>query len=129
MAVIVNTITNSRLMPWQTMTHNFIRTKIRCHDPPPMLVTCDVSSIGNEMRPKMRVIENKVLVMDYTKGPSPPRVPRTDWWVLMTANAGTSGLTCFPNHGETQKNKYLVTHPMTDLCEHCLTFTIGCRAQ
>ncbi|RVE43287.1 hypothetical protein evm_012046 [Chilo suppressalis] len=58
-------------------------------------------------------------------GHGPPRGP-TDWWVLTTANAaGTNGLTCLPKHGGARDSKFLVTHPMTDHCESCLTSTIA----
>ncbi|RVE44509.1 hypothetical protein evm_010838 [Chilo suppressalis] len=59
-------------------------------------------------------------------GHDPPRGPSADWWVLTTANAaGTHGLTCLPKHGEARDSKFLVTHPMTDHCESCLTSTIA----
>ncbi|RVE41070.1 hypothetical protein evm_014281 [Chilo suppressalis] len=59
-------------------------------------------------------------------GHDPPRGPSADWWVLTTANAaGTNGLTCLPKHGGTRDRKILVTHPMTDHCESCLTSTIA----
>ncbi|RVE42481.1 hypothetical protein evm_012866 [Chilo suppressalis] len=50
--------------------------------------------------------------------------PSADWWVLTTADAaGTNGLTCLPKHGGARDSKFLVTHPMTDHCESCLTST------
>jgi hypothetical protein len=50
--------------------------------------------------------------------------------VLTTANvAGTNGLMCLPKHGGARDNKFLVTHPMTGLCEHCLGPAIARRAQ
>ncbi|RVE50577.1 hypothetical protein evm_004804 [Chilo suppressalis] len=57
-------------------------------------------------------------------GHDPPRGPSADWWVLTTADAaGTNGLTCLPKHGGARDSKFLVTHPMTDHCESCLTST------
>ncbi|RVE42264.1 hypothetical protein evm_013072 [Chilo suppressalis] len=45
------------------------------------------------------------------------------WRVLTTADAaGTNGLTCLPKHGGTRD---VVTHPMSDHCESCLTSTIA----
>ncbi|RVE46417.1 hypothetical protein evm_008951 [Chilo suppressalis] len=59
-------------------------------------------------------------------GHDPPRGPSADWWVLTTADAtGTNGLTCLPKHGGARDSKFLVTHPMTDHCESCLTSTIA----
>ncbi|RVE48712.1 hypothetical protein evm_006678 [Chilo suppressalis] len=59
-------------------------------------------------------------------GHVPPRGPSADWWVLTTADAaGTNGLTCLPKHGGAPDSKSLVTHPMTDHCESCLTSTIA----
>ncbi|RVE52859.1 hypothetical protein evm_002516 [Chilo suppressalis] len=59
-------------------------------------------------------------------GHHPPRGPSADWWVLTTADAaGTNGLTCLPKHGGSRNSKFLVTHPMTDHCESCLTSTIA----
>ncbi|RVE49894.1 hypothetical protein evm_005487, partial [Chilo suppressalis] len=59
-------------------------------------------------------------------GHDPPRGPSADWWVLTTADAaGTNGLTCLPKHGGARDGKFLVTHPMTDHCESCLTSTIA----
>ncbi|RVE53772.1 hypothetical protein evm_001664 [Chilo suppressalis] len=57
-------------------------------------------------------------------GHDPPRGPSADWWVLTTADAaGTNGLTCLPKHRGARDSKFLVTHPMTDHCESCLTST------
>ncbi|CAG9793651.1 unnamed protein product [Diatraea saccharalis] len=57
-----------------------------------------------------------------------PRWPNADWRVLTTANAaGTNGLTCLPKHGVARDNNFLVTHPVTDPCESCLTTTIAGR--
>ncbi|RVE40138.1 hypothetical protein evm_015212 [Chilo suppressalis] len=51
----------------------------------------------------------------------PPRGPSADWRVLTTADAaGPNGLTCLPKHGAT-RDRFSVTHPMTDHCESCLT--------
>ncbi|RVE40526.1 hypothetical protein evm_014824 [Chilo suppressalis] len=59
-------------------------------------------------------------------GHDPPRGPSPDWRVLTTADAaGTNGLTCLPKHGGSRDRRFLVTHPMTDLCESCLTSTIA----
>ncbi|RVE40311.1 hypothetical protein evm_015039 [Chilo suppressalis] len=59
-------------------------------------------------------------------GHDPPRGPNADWWVLTTANAaGTNGLMCLPKHGGARDSKFLVTDPMTDHCESCLTSTIA----
>ncbi|RVE49721.1 hypothetical protein evm_005591 [Chilo suppressalis] len=59
-------------------------------------------------------------------GHDPPRGPSADWWVLTTADAaGANGLTCLPKHGGARDSKLLVTHPMTDHCESCLTSTIA----
>ncbi|CAG9792151.1 unnamed protein product [Diatraea saccharalis] len=59
-------------------------------------------------------------------GHDPPRWPNADWRVLTTANAaGTNGLTCLPKHGVVRDNNFLVTHPVTDPCERCLTTTIA----
>ncbi|RVE42231.1 hypothetical protein evm_013131 [Chilo suppressalis] len=59
-------------------------------------------------------------------GHDPPRGPSADWWVLTTTDAaGTNGLTCLPKHGGARDSKCLVTHPMTDHCESCLTSTIA----
>ncbi|RVE43974.1 hypothetical protein evm_011377 [Chilo suppressalis] len=59
-------------------------------------------------------------------GHDPPLGPSADWWALTTANAaGTNGLTCLPKHGGARDSKFLVTHPMTDHCESCLTSTIA----
>ncbi|RVE46522.1 hypothetical protein evm_008813 [Chilo suppressalis] len=59
-------------------------------------------------------------------GLDPPRGPSADWWVLTTAEAaGTNGLTCLPKHGGTRDRRFLVTRPMTDHCESCLTSTIA----
>ncbi|CAG9784926.1 unnamed protein product [Diatraea saccharalis] len=59
-------------------------------------------------------------------GHDPPRWPNADWRVLTTANAaGTNGLTCLPKYGVA--NNFLVTHPVTDPCESCLTTTIAGR--
>ncbi|CAG9791637.1 unnamed protein product [Diatraea saccharalis] len=61
-------------------------------------------------------------------GHDPPRWPNADWRILTTANAvGTNGLTCLPKHGVARDNNFLVTHPMTDPCESCLTTTIAGR--
>ncbi|CAG9783586.1 unnamed protein product [Diatraea saccharalis] len=61
-------------------------------------------------------------------GHDPPRWPNADWRVLTTANAaGTNGLTCLPKHGVARDNNFLVTHPVTDPCESCLTTTIAGR--
>jgi hypothetical protein len=50
--------------------------------------------------------------------------------VLTTANAAdTNSLTCLPKHGGARDNIFLVTHPMTGLCEHCLGSAIARRAQ
>jgi hypothetical protein len=50
-------------------------------------------------------------------------------WVLMTGKAARiNGLTCFPNYGGSPYNKFLVTHPLTDLWESCLTCAIGMTA-
>ncbi|RVE42229.1 hypothetical protein evm_013129 [Chilo suppressalis] len=58
-------------------------------------------------------------------GHDPPRRPSADWRVLTTADAaGTNGLTCLPKHGGARDSKFLITHPMTDHCESCLTSTI-----
>ncbi|RVE49200.1 hypothetical protein evm_006092 [Chilo suppressalis] len=55
-----------------------------------------------------------------------PRGPSADWWVLTTADAtGTNGLTCLPKHGGARDSKFLVTHPMTNHCESCLSLTIA----
>ncbi|RVE44724.1 hypothetical protein evm_010628, partial [Chilo suppressalis] len=48
-------------------------------------------------------------------GHNPPRRPNA---------AGINGLTCLPKHGGTRDRTFLVTHPMTDHCESCLTSTI-----
>jgi hypothetical protein len=40
----------------------------------------------------------------------------------------TYGLTCHPKHGGVQDKTFLVTHPMADLCERCLTSQIARRA-
>ncbi|RVE44488.1 hypothetical protein evm_010892 [Chilo suppressalis] len=59
-------------------------------------------------------------------GHDPPRGPSADWWMLTTADAaGTNGLTFLPKHGGIRDSKFLVTHPMTDHCESCLTSTIA----
>ncbi|RVE53010.1 hypothetical protein evm_002308 [Chilo suppressalis] len=59
-------------------------------------------------------------------GHDSPRGSNVDWRVLTTADAaGTDGLTCLPKHGETRDRRFLVTHPMTDHCESCLTSTIA----
>ncbi|CAG9786540.1 unnamed protein product [Diatraea saccharalis] len=59
-------------------------------------------------------------------GHDPSRGPNADWRVLTTANAaGTDGLTCLPKHGVARDNNFLVTHPVTDPCESCLTTTIA----
>ncbi|RVE48522.1 hypothetical protein evm_006833 [Chilo suppressalis] len=59
-------------------------------------------------------------------GHDPPRGHSADWRVLTTAYAaGTNGLTCLPKHGGARDNNFLVTHPMTDLCESCLSSTIA----
>ncbi|RVE53011.1 hypothetical protein evm_002309 [Chilo suppressalis] len=59
-------------------------------------------------------------------GHDPPCGPSADWWVLTTADAtGTNGLTCLPKHGGARDRTFLVTHPMTDHCESCLTSTIA----
>ncbi|CAH0405207.1 unnamed protein product [Chilo suppressalis] len=51
-------------------------------------------------------------------GHDPPRRPSADWWVLTTTDAaGTNGLTCLQKHGGARDSKFLVTHPMIDLCE------------
>ncbi|RVE53193.1 hypothetical protein evm_002026 [Chilo suppressalis] len=55
-------------------------------------------------------------------GHDPPRGPSADWWADA---AGTNGLTCLPKHGGTRDRRFLVTHPMTDHCESCLTSTIA----
>ncbi|RVE45692.1 hypothetical protein evm_009662 [Chilo suppressalis] len=56
----------------------------------------------------------------------PAREPSTDWRVLTTADAaGTNGLKCLPKHEGTRDRRFLVTHPMTDHCESCLTSTIA----
>jgi hypothetical protein len=57
-------------------------------------------------------------------GHNPPRLLSAGWWVLTIANAaGTNGLTCLPEHGGAQDNKFLVTHPITD--QRCLTSAIA----
>ncbi|RVE49167.1 hypothetical protein evm_006174 [Chilo suppressalis] len=38
---------------------------------------------------------------------------------------GPNGLTCLPKHGGTRHRRFLVTHPMTDHCESCLTSKIA----
>ncbi|RVE48863.1 hypothetical protein evm_006513 [Chilo suppressalis] len=64
-------------------------------------------------------------------GHDPPRPPSADWWVLTTADAaGTNALKCLPKHGGTlffliQDRRFLVTHPITNHCESCLTSTIA----
>ncbi|CAG9791708.1 unnamed protein product [Diatraea saccharalis] len=59
-------------------------------------------------------------------GHDPPRWPNAR--VLTTANAaGTNGLTCLPKHEVARDNNFLVTHPVTDHCESCLTTTIAGR--
>jgi hypothetical protein len=40
--------------------------------------------------------------------------------------AGTNRLMCLPKHGGARRNKFLVTHPMTD--QRCLTSAIARRA-
>ncbi|RVE52384.1 hypothetical protein evm_003022 [Chilo suppressalis] len=58
-------------------------------------------------------------------GHDPPRGPSVDWLLLTIADAaGTNSLTCRLKHGGARDNKFLVTHPMTDHCESCLTATI-----
>ncbi|RVE50541.1 hypothetical protein evm_004768 [Chilo suppressalis] len=58
-------------------------------------------------------------------GHDPPRRPSADWWVLTTADAaGTNGLTCLPKHRVARDTKFLVSHPMTNHYESCLTSTI-----
>jgi hypothetical protein len=47
---------------------------------------------------------------------NPPHGPSAGWWVLTTANAaGTNDLTCLPRHGGAGDNKFLLTHPMTNV--------------
>ncbi|CAG9783610.1 unnamed protein product [Diatraea saccharalis] len=61
-------------------------------------------------------------------GHDPPPWPNADWRVLTTANAaGTNGSTCLPKHEVARDNIFLVTHPVTDPCESCLTTTIAGR--
>jgi hypothetical protein len=57
------------------------------------------------------------LPMDYQQGgraithhPVPVRIGGCD-----CKYSGTNGLTCLPKHGGARDNKFLVTHPMTDL--------------
>jgi hypothetical protein len=58
-------------------------------------------------------------------GHSPPRGLSVDWWKITSTNpAGTNGLTCLPKHGDARDNTFLVTPPMTDLCECFLAFAI-----
>ncbi|RVE51556.1 hypothetical protein evm_003826 [Chilo suppressalis] len=59
-------------------------------------------------------------------GHDPPRGPSADWSVLTAADAaGTNDLTCLPKHGRARDSKFLVSHPMTDHRESCLTSTIA----
>ncbi|CAG9783696.1 unnamed protein product [Diatraea saccharalis] len=61
-------------------------------------------------------------------GHDPSRWTNADWRVLTTANAaGTNGLTWLPKHGVARDNNFLVTHPVTDPCESCLTTRIAGR--
>jgi hypothetical protein len=49
--------------------------------------------------------------------------------MVTTANAaGTNGIMSLLKHGGARDNILLVTHPMTDLFERCLTFAIARQA-
>jgi hypothetical protein len=57
-------------------------------------------------------------------GHNPPHGPSAGCWVLTIANAtGANSSTCLPKHRGARDNKFLVTHPMTDL--RCLTSAIA----
>jgi hypothetical protein len=64
---------------------------------------------------------------------SPLLGPRTFLWITHKKNGSTSHCDrqlngCLPKHGEARNNKFSVTHPITDHCEHCLTSAIAHRA-
>jgi hypothetical protein len=66
------------------------------------------------------------LWITHRTGHNSPHGPSADKWVLTTANAdGTNGLTCLPKHGRARDFTYLVIHPLIDLSERCLTFSIA----
>jgi hypothetical protein len=63
----------------------------------------------------------------FTYRPPAWRQPslKLEWIITTTNGAGISSLTCFPKHGGARDNKFLVTHPMTDLYEQCLGSAIA----
>ncbi|RVE49897.1 hypothetical protein evm_005490 [Chilo suppressalis] len=54
-------------------------------------------------------------------GHDPPREPSADWRVLTTADARDQRLNVPTKAGGTRDRRFLVTHPMADHCESCLT--------
>ncbi|RVE43278.1 hypothetical protein evm_012069 [Chilo suppressalis] len=94
-----------------------------------MCVSCNIHYHHHHHQPiNVPTVEAQAFPMNGIGrlGHDPPRGPSADWWVFTTANAaGTKGLTCLPKHGRARDSKFLVTHPMTDHCESCLTATIA----